>query len=415
MRLLDLNGRTYAAGLWWQVAEQPGPRKLLRAARATAESTPDDGYDCVVLLPRQFGLGQCPDKPAAHSLAASMRPPTASYLGVFRLQEEVGDDGLWWVFAVRNGLISAEGDRLCQTRAEAISHANSLKDLGGPFDREETFPGMAESLSAISGYLAPRRGLFDRGHPVCPLNDDARRARQRRMTLVFLGCLALLSFGVNHWLDAREAARQRQAVQAAAKAREAARREAVANAARHFARTWLAEALPVPRTAQCITPMLQLPTVASGWRLDAATCGDDALVVTWAHQPGASYTTPPSGARVDTRSATSRVALPGVSGSVQDSALMDVPAVTSRLYQLTQDVAAKLRLTWDQPAKKKVEGVEVVAPWVRGEWELANVPAATLADLSLARELQTLPGLVLASIEYRGGLWTIKGVVHANK
>ena len=76
-----------------------------------------------------------------------MRPPTASYLGVFRLQEEVGDDGLWWVFAVRNGLISAEGDRLCLTRDEAVSHANALKDLGGPFDREETFSGMAMGMS----------------------------------------------------------------------------------------------------------------------------------------------------------------------------------------------------------------------------------------------------------------------------
>ena len=55
--------------------------------------------------------------------------------------------------------------------------------------------------------------------------------------------------------------------------------------------------------------------------------------------------------------------------------------------------------------------VEIVAPWVRGSWELSAVPDALALDGSLAAALD-MPGLVLSGMEYGNG-WTLKGEVYA--
>jgi hypothetical protein len=415
MRLLEFNGRTYAVGLWWQVTD-PGAKKVLAKARSTA-AIADDGYDSVVLMPRQFGLGRFPggSRRKAYSLAASLRVSVASYLGLFRLEEGVGDDGLWWVFAVRNGLISAEGDRLFPTREEAGDHARSLKDLGGDFELEEVFSEQAQSRIALQDRLASPRGLFDRGHAVLPLHEDRQGQKRRAVIAASIAGFALVSFGANYWLDAREVEKQRDAMREVVRARESARQHALANAASYFIHLWETEPNPAQRAEQCMDRMRSVPLVASGWLLDAVTCSNDSLVISWAHQPGASFLTPPLGAHVEARTATSRDSLSRITPSPSLEPLRSVSEITAHLYQVTQDASAKLRLSWSAPDKKKIDGVEVVAPWVRGTWELASVPAASLADGSLPHALSTLPGLVLSSIEYRGGVWTIKGVTHANQ
>ena len=86
--------------------------------------------------------------------------------------------------------------------------------------------------------------------------------------------------------------------------------------------------------------------------------------------------------------------------------------VSRHFYQLTANMGAHLsRFDFEKPATAVVDKVEIVAPWVRGSWELSAVPDALALDGSLAAALD-MPGLVLSGMEYGNG-WTLKGEVYA--
>lgn len=416
LHILEHNGKSYAVGLWWQVADHPVARKMLEQARATAQSAGEE-FNCVVLLPRQYGLGHVDGRiPRVRSLAASMKPGHASYLGIFRLEEALGDDGLWWVCALRQGMITAEGDRLCSTREEAQRHAHSLREIGGAFDHEETFGSVSESLSALSGYLAPASILFGT-HALRPLNDDADRSRHRKLLAAAAAALLLLAYGIHQWTLAREEAEQRQLAQLAMASREASRKALLASGSQHFGQPWNGQVQPLDRAAQCLKAMMTTPLFASGWKLEAVTCADDAVITRWEHQAGASYTSLPAGTRLDSSTvATGRVALPPATGTRSaDQPLRTVGEAYAHLYQVTQEAAARLRLTFDLPDRKTVDGVELVAPWIRGQWEMSDLPQALLEDLAVSANLQSCPGLVLTGIEFKGGAWTFRGNIYATK
>lgn len=415
LHILERSGKSYAVGLWWQVADHPGTRKMLEQARATAQSAGGE-FNCVVLLPRQYGLGHVDGRiPRVRSLAASMKPGHASYLGIFRLEEALGDDGLWWVCALRQGMITAEGDRLCTTREEAQRHAHSLREIGGAFDHEETFVSVSESTAALEGYLAPASILLGT-HALRPLNDDADRSRNRKLFAIAAAMLLLLAYGAQQWSIAREEAHQRELAQLAIASREASRKALLASGSQHFGQPWNGQVQPLGRAAQCLSSMMAMPLFASGWKLETVTCADDAVITRWEHQAGASYTSLPAGSRLDSSTvATGRVVLPPVPDRTATQTLRTVAEASAHLYQLTQDVSAKLRLSFDLPDRKTVDGVELIAPWVRGQWEMSELPHALLQDLALPSNLQNCPGLVLTGIEQKGGAWTFKGNIYATK
>lgn len=76
-------------------------------------------------------------------------------------------------------------------------------------------------------------------------------------------------------------------------------------------------------------------------------------------------------------------------------------------------MGARLKLTFHAQEKMVIEDVEVVCPWLRGQWELNDVPAAIVLDGSLPEAFTRMPGLMLDSMVQEKGSWTFKGAIYA--
>jgi hypothetical protein len=76
-------------------------------------------------------------------------------------------------------------------------------------------------------------------------------------------------------------------------------------------------------------------------------------------------------------------------------------------------MGGRLKLVFNAPEKRVIDKVEIVAPWIRGQWELSDVPAALVLDASIPDALTTIPGMTLESITMEKNNWTFKGAVYA--
>ena len=419
MRLVEINKRLYAAGLkWYQI---PPQKKVtlatLRASiRKEAESMGDnEASDMAALRPRQYGFGMAGTGDAykkAVPLAGGVVRPGVNFLGVFRLRDTQGES-FWWVIAVRQGLISSLADCICSTREEADKAVLELRDLLGEFDEQQD----CETPEASLAWLEPvvRYHAKARLHA---LRVPPSYWRNRVLAACGIALVIAGAFAGNAYLQHREEQRRLTSLTLSRRQEQQRREYMQAHPEQHFAQPWRTSPPVTELAAYCGEKLLELPTAASGWKLERATCSGSMLTVEWQFQPGADFMRlPPYASLESTRKAVSHIwQQPAFSPREAEThdALPSQTEIRSHLYQLTQNMGALLNnFQFDKPEQKVIEKIAVLAPWQKGKWELKSIPAALLLDESLGRAL-SLPGLILREIVFSSSEgWTMRGDVYA--
>lgn len=415
MRRVVINNSQWAVGLQWIM----GSAKLSAMELRRNAKKLDPALDLVAYRQRQHGFaasdGNVEEWVRVRALAASIRVVSPSFLGLFCLEDQ--DSKFWWVFAMSQSLIVGMGDQVFATRAEADVYIQSLRGL---LDNDFAETVMCETFEDSLRWLSP---LITSG----PLTRFRRRSGYlnplqpspgQRRTLAVAGGLAVLllvgGYGLKAFLDHQAGKRAVEATRVAMLNKEEHRRELMVHPERYFAQAW-ATAPDVKESIQnSLGVMLSLPTVASGWALESAICDGHMVNVSWAHKPGADYVHLPPASRVESPlKAISRLPVPASSrlqGAIAQ--LLSREESTQRLYQYTQSMGGHLKLAFNAPEKRVVDEVEIVAPWIRGQWEFSDVPAALVLDASLPDALTRMPGMMLESIAMEKNNWTFKGAVY---
>ena len=414
MRRVVINKRRWAVGLQWFMgnAKQTAP-DLRRAAGKL-----DHSLDMVAYRQRQYGFaasgGAVRDWLGVRALAAAVRVTSPSFLGLFCLADENGE--FWWVFAISQSLIVGMGDQVFQKRAEAEEWIQSLKGLlDSDFAETATCATLDESLRWLTPLIStsPFSRLRSRNGYLQPLQP---MPGQRRKLAALGGLAAMLllgGYGIKLFLAHQAGKKAMEATRVTMVNKEQRRQELLAHPERHFPQPWTTAPEMHELVSRGIKALLTLPIAASGWVLERAVFDGEAVIVTWGHKPGADYMHLPLSARIETpQKAISRLPIPKRRGQQTSSPLLSQEQCTRLLYQGTQIMGARLRLVYNPPEKKRVDNVEIIAPWARAQWELSDVPAAMLNDAALPELFTHIPGIMLETISMDKNVWTIKGAVY---
>lgn len=414
MQTVSLNGKSYVAGLWWQVADGMGKgrrKDVLAAARLSAEQQVEEGYNCVLLRKHQFGLGRADTFQPLPALAASLQPKELPFVGIFRVSgDNIGS--MWWVCAItKGGIIAGDGDMLYDDRDIAMQRVASLLPIFGNIPLTYDCSTLEESTAALLPLLHP-------DSKVERLYADPRQRNLRLAIVALLVSAGIGYFGYGYYADLKAEQAHKAQLLALHKAQQGKRTEAQKNIEQYFTKHW--EKLPTVQSVadQCLTAAYAVPAVAQGWLLDSTLCQTNALVLTWVHAQGASYTELPEKAVLEADNPTKAVSTHALTKHPPSRGPLVLPMhtkaqATGHLYQVTQDTGASLRLQWLSPEIKEIEGLSLGAPWGRADWELASIPNAGLEHLIPL--LDALPALTLESILLQNNTWKLKGAIYATQ
>ena len=416
MRLVVISKRPYAVGLKWTTQKQKSDMKRSRSEfRAEAHGL-DPAFDMMTRRQSQYAFGDSEGHPQdflkACSLAASLRDLlhlSSSFLGMFCLQAADGET-VWWVVAVKDSLITAYSDKVYADREQAESQLRELTDLLRSVDRTVVLETPEESRTWLAPLLSTP---FFNPPRMEPLVELSVQRNKKRLLLGGAFLLAALWIGTNMWFEHQSNLRAMEAAKAALRSKEERQKELLAYSERQFPTPWLSAPTAHDVWSRCAPALLSLPLSASGWEFESATCDGKTVSVVWGHRPGADYLLLPPKANLGktAQQAVSRFELPGKPESghgVSHRNLPDKDEVSRYLYQVTQDTATRLKLSYAPRQRKTVDKIEIVAPWLAGTWELTDVPETLVLDSSLADALH-LPGLTLNSVECGKTSWTLRG------
>lgn len=420
MRLVIIQNQPWAVGMHWSRMQL---QKASRAKLAQKARKLNANYDLMASRQRQYGFGSSDGTPElwtkARSLAAYIQlPATSSIIGLFTLQDAMGET-FWWVFARENGRNIGLGDQVFTSQAAAEEEIHSLKELLGDTAPDSisctTFEASLEWLSPFT-----RVGLAAKlQRKGCLESIDQPRSTPLRTWAIAVGLCCAASYGVSFWLDYRAEQHALEDARMSQLHKEARKNDLLADPAKHFTQAWLQKPLADQVAALCVNNMRALPAVANGWLLDTVTCQEGrSLQISWKHEGNADYVALPSKANLQSsKAAVSREPL-GITTRAprvfQDhSRLLTQEMATRHLFQLCQLTGTKLRLSFKAPEKRTIDKVEIVAPWVQGTWELSELPGILLEEPSLSQLLAELPGLTLETITMKNDEWSFKGHIYA--
>ncbi|MBF0515340.1 MAG: hypothetical protein HQK81_14945, partial [Desulfovibrionaceae bacterium] len=127
MRRVTINDRPWAVGLQWHLSNTKPTTAVLRGV--AQKEFPDS--DMVAFRQRQWAFGSSHNRIRewlnVRALGAALKIPSASFLGLFHLEDHEGE--FWWVFALAQSLVVGMGDQVFPTRQEADNWIHSLRDL----------------------------------------------------------------------------------------------------------------------------------------------------------------------------------------------------------------------------------------------------------------------------------------------
>jgi hypothetical protein len=412
-KIVEIAGRPYAVGLWWQIRSggSAGKKLMLKSARETAAQFADEAYTHAALRAEQYGLASHEGEawpPKTVSLAAALRPVGQdAFLGVFCLGEA---EPFWWLCGILRGLVVADGDEIFGSKEEALAAAGSLRLMLESVGLTEIFletPDESQKyLSPLLGVETPLVNLFQKERP-WPLLIGAAAA-----LLIIAGAAFSWIYGAYQEL---EEGRQRERQLAE---KEAQKQDVLANPHKYFRTEWLTAPSVTASGGQCAAAVLGLPVSSNAWRFSEAVCRPgEALTVYWAHQKGASFVKLPKGAAlISPQQAEADGALPPLGSRKTQPALtlLSRNQATAALYEITQNLAGQMTLNWEPPEQYLLdEATALSAPWQRGRFELAKAPAAALFGADLFEALGRHPGTVLTSLARNNNDLIIKGYIYA--
>ncbi len=407
--VVTVGRREYAVGLYWEnspngrlsqtakeAAQQPGQQADFYALRAGNK----DGR-----VP-QFGLGQM----AAHHKAgmpvfaaclANQQP--GSWAGAFRLREGIV------ITVVRDDLIVPDGDQFFLNEAEARDRL--LQEIG--------FGGLQRIYAPESWAISGSDTM-----PISLLMDDKTDVKLRPVVIpkrVFVIGIAsvvglILILGGGWYYTEKKAEEEARQVQEdnLRKLREQSnpfqQQQPVYPPPE---RKWESAPPAMNVIEACRTTLAQIPVVVTGWRMSSLHCGGGNLKTAWDHTKGISR--PPENSIVsDTGlNASLEINLPALAPRGPEN-LTDIDAVTKRY--LAQDWPGAINRASDDPPPSPPAGYQGAwnpppAPWVKRSFTVTvpELPA------SLPAFFGDLPGVVINSVDYGLGMWTITGVIYENR
>lgn len=400
MRIVTLHRTRYAIGLWWQFDAAPSG---LGRAGALARSLGGQQYAWAVVRARQFGLGAGRGAfRGLPSLAAALADKGGSHLYVCRF----GVD-LWWVCAIKDGVIAAEGDWIGPSEEAAAAQAGQLRqmlDLPAPRYLTE-----ADETAALARDL---RGKSARRFFARRSDNRVRALRSPVRRFVRLAAILAAACGL-FWLYQTGFFGDGAAERAA---REARRQAILAHPEQFFPQPWLKTPQPAAWAGRCLTELFALPVLDRGWELKSATCNNDDVLTVWNFTEVASFLHLPDQAELITATtAQKKTSLPRIEpgGAVT---LLPREEVARRLYEIAHRLELHLTVTWKPKAKRTVrEGtlaVPLTAPWQMAEFTLKDVSPQLILEPEFYQVLQSIPGLVLQQLTHTNGQWELKGLCH---
>lgn len=419
MRLVIINKRPYAVGLQWLSTTGKTRKRSMGELLKDATSL-NPQLDLVAFRPSQHGFGSSGGNAGlwlkTSPLVAALRIPSISFIGMFLL-EDVNGEQFWWVHASRQKLITAQGDNLFATREEAYNHVLGVQDLLGEFDQAISYDSVVDSTNWLSPLLKSEIiPAFSRGR-LRPLRSHANQRKKLVAFLVGVGVVMAVSYGLREFLAHRAGQQAMDMARLALIDKEKHRKELLAHAARYFPTPWVGVLSVREIMSTCLPQMLNLPVAANGWTSDSAVCDGRTVKTTWMHHPGASYINLPHKGRLLTPQKAESSQLLKARSNVDSNpqwVLLRREEMSRLLYEITQTLGLKLKLSFEPPAKRVVDEVELLAPWVRGSFELSGLPAAFVVESEPVADMLSLQGLVLEQVRFSGTIWTFKGSVYAN-
>lgn len=251
---VTVNSVGYAAGLFWQPADDPNRVAIEARSVAQTEGVDADFY-CVITAPQaQYGLGW---KDAGHT--AGLRPLAfavaatldGDFIGAFQIGSQ------WWFGYARNGVILPDGDALYDNEADCRAH----------FERE--FAEVTEEVDAYAPdawQIAGTRALdIDAAVGAAPgvklRSTESVLARVRSLILLAVLLVVAGGFGVYYLLQ--QAEQREQVIQQNNRLYAEAKRNE---------RPWIREPTPSQVINTCHEVFNRLPIVVPGWSMRNASC-----------------------------------------------------------------------------------------------------------------------------------------------
>lgn len=418
MHSVKLNGKTYAAGLWWQVLKGSKRRDQLDHVRNQVAEFKDENFNCYVIRKSQFGLGNLKGKIKSHpSLVCALIDRTQdTWLGRFLLEETEGKQ-LWWVCAIKDGKPLAEGDAIFTSQSEADRHLNKLRVIS-KWENEILTETVAETEEHFKGLLKPAQRLHSLEEKSVPSSV--------RMIVVLLICASCYMAYTKY--EAHKLAEFNRKQQQLNAENAQNRRKQLENAPEQFfPKVWEKTPDVAHVATLCVPAMQSLPLYNRGWAFLSSTCDLSTvpaqLKTEWNYTAGARFDAPPvvfeEPAILDSITPTKAFSTHALHVKHERPAkpLVTKEEAMGKLYQLTSAAQAHISVAWS-PIKTHKEsdviGAPLVftSPWRHNKWTLSGIPSAAIIDQSLLTSLGELPGIVIAQITYLPQGWTITGELY---
>ncbi|MEA1938884.1 MAG: type 4b pilus protein PilO2 [Pseudomonadota bacterium] len=423
---VTVGGVAYAAGLFWEPADDPS--MVVREARTVARTEGVDA-DCLVVRasqPPQYGLGwrSVGHTPGLRPLAVAMTEAVGgNFVGVFKL-----DEG-WWFGLSRNDLILPDGDALYADEEMARQH----------FEREyaempEDIPAYAPEHWGIPGTRPTEIEDLITKTPSIKLHSTEGFVSRYR-NLFVLGVVFFIALGVvgNYFSKKMEA--QEEATRKISEAYDFA----LKNLNPH-------QKLPLAsdKLVACHALFERMPIVVPGWQPASAKCfgGTPAdsdrgvmavpvqLTSDWLRTDGIFKSLESAAIAADMawrfkengESASLSTSSPALLARSERNIWRNIGLRDGReISEMLWDMGHRLEVTFDVRASTKRAGAQILygPDGVAHTIPATPVPAiftmtSTIPITSWVNVFDAMPGLVVDSIEWDPGvgIWTIVGRVY---
>ncbi|MBF0515413.1 MAG: type 4b pilus protein PilO2, partial [Desulfovibrionaceae bacterium] len=311
------------------------------------------------------------------------------------------------------------GDQVFPTRQEADNWIHSLRDLLD-FEFDETV--VCESVEDSVKWLSPvtHAGIsvfmFLSRHngTLIPLKAVPAQQRNRGLAIALVLAVMAMIYGLKVFLEFQTEIKAVQATNSAKLTKEKHRQNVLDHPEMYFPRIW-ADAPEAGETlAHAVKAILGLPLSVNGWLFEGASVDGKRLEVSWAFKPGADYIHLPFNSHIDTpQKAVSSSTLPVWPPRSFSGGLLTRDECTKLLFQSTQLLSARLSLNFQLPDRRNIDGMDLVCPWVKGDWELSGLPSSIIYNLSFPLGFIKIPGLTINVVSLKEGVWTLKGEIYA--
>ncbi|HYD61628.1 MAG TPA: type 4b pilus protein PilO2 [Noviherbaspirillum sp.] len=425
--IIQIGKHKFICGLFWQSLSRP--RELKKEAKDLANKIDSDLL--VVIRDQtmaQAGFAHTRDgaRRMTYSLAAAISKtlseeggyydgriqPVHDWLGAFKLP-----DGMWAYFAVRDANFLPNGD-FAGTREEVLDRLHGDYGLGGwnmvVGDAELEEYGFhnfdARSIEELIPHTKNGQIKVQSTWALRPVKTEV----PAKAVIAGTAAAAILAAGgAYYWHTVQK---QREAEERD-RAIEAARQKMLSGAAPATpVKPWPGKPAPLAAARACVEKFTHI--VPGGWQLDTYECNGTRALYTWSRQTSTIelLLAQVPGATIDFGGDKATYSEPLQPEPGKDDALLAykelVEPILSRLQTLK--LALKLARPAAPPAAKPaLSDIAAKAP-PPAEWQTItfNVATGGLSPVEVARVLDR-PGVRLDKIAYKGGAWSMEGVMYA--